>query len=395
MKFLRSPQLSAVLLLTAAVLGIALANSPASSGFLSLLGAHIGPAAIGLDLSVAHWIMDGLLAVFFFVVAAELRHEVRFGSLNNPRTAAVPIIASVGGVVAPTIVYLALTWGSGYEYGWPVPTATDIAFALGVLAMFGRWIPAKVRLFLLTAAVIDDIIAILLIAILFTTDAEPLFALLACVPIVLFSWLSYAKTLNPWLKHSGLVLLALLAWVCVYHSGIHATIAGVLLGLTMSDDVAHKVRHALEPFVNGGVLPLFALVAAAVIIPSGGFAGLSPAFWGIIVALPVGKIVGIAGVGWIAQRLLTPAPERLPVADLVTIGVVGAIGFTMSLLLGELAFEGHDDVGDQGVLAVLAASLVAVAFAAVIVTLRNQHYRRLADASIESSRDSSDGGTGD
>lgn len=377
MKLLRSPQLAAGLLLAAAITGIALANSPLSAGFLGLIGAEIGPTALSIHMSIAHWIMDGLLAIFFFVVAAELRHEVRFGSLSNPRIAAVPVIASIGGVIAPALVYLGITAGSEYSFGWPVPTATDIAFALGVLAMFGRWIPAKVRTFLLTAAVIDDVIAIILIAILFTHDARPAFALLALVPLAAFAWASRSRALPRWIRLVLLLTLAVAVWWLVYRSGIHATIAGVALGAVMDDRLGDTTRHALEPAVNGGILPLFALVAAAVVIPSGGFSGLSIAFWGILVALPVGKIVGITGAGWIAQRVLAPAEERLPLADLLTIGTVGAIGFTMSLLLGELAFEGHDAVGDQGVLAVLAASILAIMAAAITVSIRNIHYRRI------------------
>lgn len=365
------------MLLAAAVIGIVVANSPGASGLFAVLGTHIGPSALGLDLSVSHWIMDGLLALFFFVVAAELRHEMRFGALSSPRTAAVPVIASIGGVIAPMIIYLTVTAGSGMEFGWPVPTATDIAFALGVLAMFGRWIPSKVRTFLLTAAVIDDLIAIILIAVLFTRDAEPLFAAAAILPVAAFAWVS-GVTMRPWLRATALIVLAVLAWVLVYQSGVHATIAGVALGLAMSDQLGDRVRHALEPFVNGGILPLFALAAAAVVIPSTGFSELSVAFWGILIALPLGKVVGITTFGWSAQRLLTPVDQRLPFADLLTIGVVGAIGFTMSLLLGKLAFEGHP-ASEQGVLAVLAASLIAIVCAGVAVSIRNAHYRRLRD----------------
>ncbi len=377
MKALRSPQLSAGLLLTAAVIGIVLANTAVSDNFLGLIDTHIGPASIGLHMSIGHWIMDALLSVFFFVVAAELRHEVRFGSLSNVRTAVVPVLASVGGVVAPLTIYLLITAGSGFEYGWPVPTATDIAFALGVLAIFGKWIPAKIRTFLLTVAVVDDVIAILLIAVLFTRDARPLFALLAVVPLVLFALVSHTALVRRLGGALLLVVLALCTWWLVYLSGIHATIAGVALGLVMADAIADKTRHALEPFVNGGVLPLFALVAAAVVFPSSGFDGLTVAFWGIVIALPVGKVIGIAGAGWLAGRVLAPPGERLDVADLLTVGVAGAIGFTMSLLLGELAFAGHDDVGDQGVLAVLAASVIAIVAASLVVGTRNIHYRNL------------------
>lgn len=382
MKTLRSPQLAAAILLAAAAIGLISANSPLGPGIADVLGTHIGPAAAGLDLSVSHWIMDGLLAVFFFVVAAELRHEVRHGSLRDPRAAAVPVIASIGGVVTPAIVFLAITAGSGYEFGWPVPTATDIAFALGVLAAFGRALPSAMRTFLLTAAVIDDIVAILLIAVLFTSDLRPLFALAAVVPIAAFALLSAHRRRVPgWLASPLLIALGILAWALVYQSGIHATIAGVALGLACADPLGDRVRHALEPFVNGGVLPAFAFVAASVVIPSAGIGALSIAFWGIVIALPLGKILGITGVGWAAGRLMAPASERLPFADLLTIGIVGAIGFTMSLLLGELAFEGHDAVGDEGVLAVLTASVVALVAAAVAVSLRNRHYARtsLAD----------------
>lgn len=375
----RSERVAAVLLLVAAVVGLALANSPIGPGLQQLRDLHLGPAAIGLDLSLGHWITDGLLAIFFFVAALELRHELTHGELDSPRKAFIPAVAAIGGVVVPALIYLLIAGGSEHANGWPIPTATDIAFALGVLALVGRGLPPRVRALLLALAVIDDLIAILLIAFLFTDDVQPIALLLAVPTVLLFGWLS--RRLGTGRRRAViiavLIAIGLLTWVLVHASGVHATIAGVALGLVMAPRRGQWVRHALEPWTNGAILPLFAFTSALVVVPAVGLTGLDPAFWGIVVALPLGKLIGITGAAMLASRMI-PAAERkaaLPLGDVVVVAVLGGIGFTVSLLMNELAFRGEESIIAEGTLAVLAGSTISIVAGLVVTGLQARRTR--------------------
>jgi len=368
MRILRSPQFSAIALLTAAVLGLLVANSPLSAGAFAARDWHPG-GFLGLDLSLGHWVTDGLLAIFFFLAAVELKHELRHGELNSARKALVPASAAVGGVLVPAAIFLVLVRDPELSNGWPIPTATDIAFALGVLALVGRGLPSRVRALLLALAVIDDLIAIVIIAFFFTAELLPL-ALIGAVPLVLlFGWLSYRRQ-TP-LVIAGMIALAVITWWLVALSGIHPTIAGVSLGLIMSSRVGGPVRHAIEPWSNAIILPVFAFVATLVAIPSVG--GLGIVFWAIVIALPVGKIVGITGGALIANAL-NPG-DRTPIGDLLTIAALGGVGFTVSLLMNELAFEGNAGAVTEGTLGVLVGSVVAIVVGGGFAAARSRWYR--------------------
>lgn len=376
---LRGPRLPAVLLLVAAAAGLIVANSPIGPAVIAYSHVHVGIGPV--DLSLGHWVSDGLLAVFFFIVSVELLIELTRGDLRSPRRALQPAIAAAGGVMVPIIVYLAFTVGRGPTAGWPIPTATDIAFALGVLAVFGRGLPSAVRAFLLALAILDDIVGIVFIAVLYAEGLNVGLFGLALLCVVAFALLSRmlgertraGRTLIVML----LLLLAVATWVLVLLSGVHATIAGVLLGLAMAQTPAIVTRHALEPWVNGLVLPLFAFTAALVAIPAVGWSGLSPAFWGVLVALPAGKLVGITAAGLLAQRFAAPGQPRLAFGDLVAAGALGGIGFTVSLLLANLAFAGESTLRDEAILAVLCGSLISLLLSAVLVSLRARHHRRM------------------
>ena len=386
MNVLRSERWAAALLLIAAVLGLIFANLPFGPALIELKNAEIDLAWLGLDLSTGHWISDGLLAVFFFIVAVELRRELVIGELNSLSKALLPAIAAVGGVIVPAAIFLGFTAGTDTVDGWPIPTATDIAFALGVLAMFGRWIPTRVRVFLLALAVLDDLIAILIIAFFFTADADLAALGFAAIAIALFGAVSRVmKPRSAWILARRpqwpivvvLVVLWIVAWYFVYQSGVHATIAGVVLGLVMARRPAGRAVHVLEPWSNGIILPLFAFSAAMVAVPQVRPSELDPAFWGILIALPVGKVVGImlaGGLGGLVARRRSGTP--LTLADLAVVGALGGIGFTVSLLMNELAFAELPEVADEGTLAVLLGSGTAMAISAVVVTLRSRHYRR-------------------
>ncbi len=383
MTFLRSERVAALLLVLAAAFGVGLANSPAGPALFAVRDTHLDVPWFGLELSLGHWVTDGLLAVFFFLAAIELRHELTHGELNSPRKALVPAVAAVGGVVVPALIFVTVVRDPALSGGWPIPTATDIAFALGVLALAGRGLPSRVRALLLALAVIDDLIAILLIAFFFTKGFAPI-PLLAAIPVlVVFALLSSRlrtrrgnRRLVPLLTVL-LVLLGVAVWVLVHLSGIHATIAGVALGLVMAPTAAGRTRHALEPWSNTVILPLFAFTASLVLIPAVGLSGLSPVFWAILIALPVGKLIGILLGATLATRLLPRADRRAaaPLGDVLVVASLGGIGFTVSLLMNDLAFTGRASITSQGTLAVLAGSLVAAIIGAIVTTARARRAR--------------------
>ena len=380
-RLLRSERFPAFLLLGAAALGLVVANSSVGTSVIDLSRVHLAVPGTPLDLSTAHWVADFLLAIFFFGVAVELQYELTNGQLNSVGRAIRPAIAAAGGVIVPIVVYLAIAGAPETASGWPIPTATDIAFALGVLAVFGRGLPSKVRVFLLALAIIDDIVGILFIAVLFTTDIDLVALLGGAALVAVFALLSRVVTRRraP-LVVPVMIVVALVAWAFVYLSGVHATIAGVVLGLSVRQAEGMRVRHVLEPWTNGAILPLFAFFSALVVIPRIALDELSPALWGVLVALPVGKIIGIVLFGWLAM-LVRPrgtAPE-IRVPDLLAAGSLGGIGFTVSLLLAGLAFAGDQTLRDEATLGVLGGSAIALVLSSIVVTWRARHHRRLTE----------------
>ncbi len=384
MSLLRSARFPAVVLLAAAVLALIVANSPLGPTAEAAKNAYVGIPGV-FEMSVGHWIQDALLAVFFFVVAVELQFELTNGQLNSARKALQPAIAAAGGVIVPVAVFLVFTFGTDAVDGWPIPTATDIAFALGVLAVFGKGLPSGIRIFLLALAILDDIVGIVFIAVLFTSDVDLGLLALAALTVILFGILSRFLDTRARLPIAiALGALAITTWVLVYLSGVHATIAGVALGLAMAQQPALRVRHELEPWVNGIVLPLFAFSAALVAIPAVSPTELSPAFWGILVALPLGKIVGISIAGWISLRVGNRGtPPHLSLLDLIAAGALGGIGFTVSLLLSELAFADAPVVRDEATLGVLGGSVISIVLGAFLVAQRARHYRRTQPSARE------------
>jgi NhaA family Na+:H+ antiporter len=380
------------LLLGAAVLALLWANSPWSAGYESLRGFTVGPAALHLNLSLATWAADGLLAVFFFVAGLELKREFVAGDLRDPRRAAVPIAAAVGGVLAPAGLYVLLNLG-GATRGWAIPTATDIAFALAVLAVIGRHLPPAMRTFLLTLAVVDDLLAIVIIAVFYTAHLSLLPLLGALVPLAAFTVLVQRRIRSWWL----LLPLAAAAWTLVHASGIHATVAGVLLGFAVpvrrseraggpeaGPGLAEHFERRFRPLSAGVAVPIFAFLSAGVAI--GGLTGLATSLTdrvalGIIVGLVVGKPLGIMAATWLVARLThADIDEGLAWWDVLGLSVVSGIGFTVSLLIGELAFGPNSDRDNHVKVAVLAGSALAALLAAVLLRLRNRVYRRLEAA---------------
>ncbi|WP_238422029.1 Na+/H+ antiporter NhaA [Gordonia sp. 'Campus'] len=374
------------LLLLATVAALVLANSPASDTYTSIRDFAYGPDSLHLRLSVGEWAADGLLAIFFFVVGLELKQEFLTGSLRRPRAAAIPVAAALGGVAAPAALYLLInaTASGGATEGWAIPAATDIAFAVSILAVVGSQLPAPVRAFLLTLAVVDDLLAISIIAIGYTESISLSMLCFALLPLACFAILVQRRVTRWWL----LVPPAVCTWVLIHASGVHATVAGVLLAFTVpviagstrarSANLSAVFAHRLQPWSSTLAVPVFAFFAAGVAV--GGLSGLGesytdPVAVGIIVALIVGKPVGILAATYVTSRLPGMSLDAaLRWRDLAGVAMLAGIGFTVSLLIGELAF-GVGDRDDHVKVGVLTGSLIAAAVATVYLAARNKHYR--------------------
>ncbi|UXY21117.1 Na+/H+ antiporter NhaA [Streptomyces cynarae] len=383
---LRTETVGGVLLLLAAVAALVWANTPGlDSSYESVGHYHLGPASLGLNLSVQHWAADGLLAIFFFVAGIELKRELVAGDLRDPRAAALPVVAALCGMAAPALVYaLTNAAGGGSFAGWAVPTATDIAFALAVLAVIGTSLPSALRAFLLTLAVVDDLFAILIIAIFFT-DGLNFAALGGAVAGLAVFWVLLRKRVRGWYVY---VPLALVIWGLMYNSGIHATIAGVAMGLMLrchrredeERSPGEHIEHLVRPLSAGLAVPLFALFSAGVAVSGGALAEVftRPETLGVVLGLVVGKTVGIFGGTWLTVRFTRASlSEGLAWADVFAVASLAGIGFTVSLLIGELAFDGDPAFGNEVKAAVLTGSLIAAAGATVLLKMRNAKYRAL------------------
>lgn len=398
-EYLRAETVGGAVLLVAAVAALVWANSPWREGYATLRDTVVGIEALHLDLSLGAWAADGLLAIFFLVAGIELKREFVAGDLSDPRRAALPIAAAVCGVVLPAVFFVVtvqlLNQGadsgdlSSILRGWAVPTATDIAFALAVLAVISSHLPSGLRSFLLTLAVVDDLIAIAIIAIFYTENVNLLLLLAAVVPLAAWRWLLQREKLNPLL----LAVPALLAWGLVHASGVYATVAGVLLGLLVpvsrevEDDpdrhsLAERIEHRIRPFSAGFAVPVFAFFAAGVTVVGGGFGAAlrDSAAIGVVVGLVAGKTVGVLGGTWLVARFTrAELDDDLSWADVLGLSLLSGVGFTVSLLIGELAFGSGSDRDDHVKVAVLVGSLIAAMLAAVILRLRNRQYRLLEE----------------
>ncbi len=384
---LRTETIGGAVLLAAAGLALAWANSPWRDAYADLREVRVGPAAWHLDLSLGQWAADGLLAVFFFVAGAELRRETVVGDLADRAKAVVPVTAALAGVLTPATLYAVTVWLRGDPQalgGWAIPTATDIAFALAVLAVMGSHLPGSLRSFLLTLAVVDDLVAITIIAVVYSESLSLGYLSGGLAAIVLFGWLLRRGITHP----AVLALPAALAWYLVHEGGVHATVAGVLLGLAVpvSGDgdessgptVAERIEHAVRPFSAGVAVPVFAFFAAGVGI---GGAGLGPALrdpvvTGIVVGLLFGKSIGVFAGTWLVARFTRARlDESLSWWDVLGVALLSGIGFTVSLLIGELAFGTGSEREDHVRIAVLLASLLAAGCAALVLRVRERHYR--------------------
>jgi NhaA family Na+:H+ antiporter len=390
-ELLRREAVGGFLLVGAAIAAIVMANSPAADLYQRFRDTQIGYEPWHLELTVGQWASDGLLAIFFFLVGLELKRELVSGQLRSARTAIVPVFAAVGGVAVPAGLYLAVVCGHEGVDGWAIPTATDIAFAVAVLAVVGRGLPAALRLFLLTLAVVDDLIAIAIIAVVYTDKVNLTLLLAAIVPVALFGVLAhrYADWFaqRRWAAWAVLLPLGVVAWALVHASGIHATIAGVALGFMIpvrrgGSGLAEQFEHRFRPISAGFAVPAFAFLSAGVAV--GGLAGLrevftDPVALGILFGLVIGKPVGILAATWLTVRFTRSTLDpSVRWGDLACVGALAGIGFTVSLLVAELSLTGDSTTLEHGKTAVLVASAMAALSAGGVLSLRNRRSERRA-----------------
>ncbi|MGY1821323.1 Na+/H+ antiporter NhaA [Geodermatophilus sp. SYSU D00079] len=389
---LRRETVGGALLLAAAAVALVWANSPWAAAYETLRDTRVGPASWHLDLTLGTWAADGLLAVFFFVAGLELKREFVAGDLRDPRRAALPVAAAVGGMAVPALFFVLFNLGrdDGALRGWAIPSATDIAFALAVLAVISTHLPSALRTFLLTLAVVDDLLAIVVIAIFYTDDFSLVPLALALVPLALFGLLVQKRIRSWWL----LLPLAAATWVLVHESGVHATVAGVLLAFTVpvvrsaaaggpdaGPGLAEHLEHRIRPLSAGIAVPVFAFFSAGVAV--GGLSGLGASVTdsvavGIAVGLVAGKAIGITAATWlVAHFTRAQLDEDLGWPDVVGLALLGGIGFTVSLLITELAYGLGSPTYDHAKVGILTGTLAAALLATVVLRLRNRRYRRM------------------
>lgn len=363
-----------IMLGIATVAALIVANSPLGHQYEALLRTtgEVRIGSIGLSKSLDHWINDGLMAIFFLLVGLEIKHEAVEGALASVKQAALPVIAAVGGFITPAAIFAAVNWDNAEALrGWAVPAATDIAFALGACAMLGRKVPASLRAFLLALAIIDDLMAIVVIAIFYTADLSVMALALGGIGVAALIVLNRLDVQRP----AFYLIVGLFTWVCVLKSGVHATLAGVAVGLAMpltrhgGRSLLEDTEHALKPWVGYAIVPIFAFANAGVPLAGLTFSKLAaPVPLGIIAGLFLGKQFGVFGASLLAIRLgLAAMPEGATVAKLYGMAVLTGIGFTMSLFIGTLAFD-DEAVLTQVRLGVLVASLLSGIAASLILS---------------------------
>ena len=401
--FLHTEAAGGVVLVAATVAALVWANSPWDAGYTALwdtrLAVSLGHHSLDLDLRT--WVSEGLMALFFLVVGLEIKRELVEGELSDPRQAALPVVAALGGMIVPAAIYLAVNAGGDGARGWGIPMATDIAMAVGVLSLLGSRVSPSLKLFLLALAIVDDIGAVLVIALAYTSDIDAASLAVAAGIVLLIAALRAADVR----VHLPYVVAGVALWLALHESGLHATLAGVVLGLMAPTRPARQpelidaaaladvsslaaaretatlaraaisevewLEHSLHPWTSFVVVPLFALANAGIMLSSDTVrdAAASPVAWGVVAGLVVGKPLGIAAFAWLAVRLrLARLPSGTGWGDLVSVGALAGIGFTVSILVAGLAFD-DPALTDVAKLAILAASLLSALAGSALVVL--------------------------
>ena len=368
--FFKLESASGLVLLFAAVIALLISNSEYSSAYFNVLQKYItiGFGDISLKLTVLHWINDVLMTIFFFLVSLEIKREIVQGELSNPKQALLPIIGAVGGMVVPAIIYIVINIGSPETLkGWAIPSATDIAFSLGVLSLLGKRVPISLKIFLTALAIIDDLGAIVIIAFFYSGNIQTIYLMLMLVSVVaLFALNRFnIRSFIPYL------LIGILLWDFTHQSGIHATISGVLLALLIPHDKKNsskslllKLEHGISKYVAFGIMPLFAFANAGVSLKGLSFNTLlNPVPLGIVCGLFFGKQIGVFLFSYISVKLnFAQKPSNSNWLLLYAVSILTGIGFTMSLFVGNLAFVNSDSYMDGVKIGVLTGSLLSTLF---------------------------------
>ena len=377
--FFKLEAASGLLLLISAILALILSNSNLSENYFSLLNKNlfIGIKNFGLNLSIIHWINDALMAVFFFVVTLEIKREFIQGELSKPKQALLPIIGAVGGMAVPALIYVIINLETGYTLrGWAIPSATDIAFSIGVLSLLGSRIPISLKVFLVALAIIDDLGAIIIIAFFYSTELQYNYLLLMIISFIILLLLNKFNIK----KFSPFFFIGLLLWYFTHGSGIHSTIAGVLLATAIPHrkkekdySLLLKLEHSLSPYVAYGIMPLFAFANAGVVLKDISFNSLLyPVPLGILCGLFFGKQIGVFLFSFLSIKLkFAEMPSNSNWLKLYGVGILTGIGFTMSLFVGNLAFVDYANEMDGVKIGVLSGSFLSAVigyFMLLIVT---------------------------
>jgi NhaA family Na+:H+ antiporter len=365
--FFKLEAASGLMLLVFAVIALFVSNSNISDYYFDTLNTHlkIGTSFFNLDMSIIHWINDVLMAVFFFVVTLEIKREFLKGELSKPKQALLPIIAAIGGMVIPALIYIIINFDSGYLLkGWAIPSATDIAFSIGVLSLLGSRIPISLKVFLTALAIIDDLGAIIIIAFFYSSEIQYLYLLAMLVSFIILLSLNKlgVKRFIPYF------IVGLFLWYFTHGSGIHATISGVLLAITIPHreyekdfSLLLKLEHSLSPYVAFGIMPLFAFANAGVTLDNISVNTLiSPVPLGILCGLFFGKQIGVFVFSFLSIKFkLAEMPTNSNWIKLYGVGVLTGIGFTMSLFVGNLAFVDYPNEMDGVKIGVLFGSTLS------------------------------------
>ncbi len=393
---LRAETVGGGLLIAAIAAALILANTGARDWYVRLQHITIGPAALLLHMSLESWAADGLLAIFFFVAGLELKRELVAGEMRRPAAALVPVAAAIGGMVLPVLIYLAINLGHPSSAGWAIPSNSDLALPLAVLALTGRYLPAALRAFLLTLVVVEDIGAIIVITVVYAGRIRVLPLAAAAALLVVF-WLLQRRRLTMWWLT---VPLAIVIWALVHAAALHATVAGVALGLLIpatsngsGQSPAERLEHLVRPLSAGLAVPVFALLSAGLVISGGSLRDVvtSRLGLGVVAGLLIGKSAGVFGTAYLTARFTRAhLSTGLDWADILAVAVLSGIGFTVSLLISDFAFGPYSAAANVAKIAVLLAALVAGLLACALLLMRNSHYRRLRMAETSPASRASD-----
>jgi len=380
-KFFQSNQSSGVLLIFCVFFALIIANSSLGTGFQQILDYQLGFENVDLKYPLSIWINDGLMAVFFLLVGLEIKRELVEGELSSFKNASLPIFAAIGGMVVPAVIYSIFNSGTEYSNGWGIPMATDIAFSLAIISMLGKKVPASLKIFLTALAIVDDLGAILVIAIFYTEQIHWIYLLLSVGIVAVLFILNFLKVT----KLIFYIIPGIFLWYFLHHSGIHATIAGVLLALSIPTNVSkikisplEKLEHTLHFPVSFIIMPIFALTNTNITFNSGMVDGLFNSLGlGIIGGLVLGKLIGINLFSLIAVKLkISALPQRSSWSQMLGVGLLAGIGFTMSIFIALLSFKHEVDFQDEAKFAILIASFIAAISGYVILNLSSKKRRK-------------------